>query len=172
MLDIKRIREDYEGVKKAVESRMQGDFGLERIPQLDERRRKVLAEVEAMKNKQNQDSKEIPRLKKEGKDASGLLAEMKELSEKIKVLDGEVSAMEEELRAVLLGIPNTPNPNVQVGKDDAENVELRRWGTPREFDFEQKAHWDVGQNLDILDKWLDLAIDATTQEEFEKGIKE
>jgi len=151
MLDIRRIREDYEGVKKAVESRMQGSYGIERIPELDEKRRSVLARVEDMKFRQGQDSKNIPLLKKEGKDVSALMAEMKELSTQIKVLDQEVAALEEELKNTLLNIPNTPNPQVPLGKDDSENVEMRKCGEPGTFDFELKAHWDVGTNLDILD---------------------
>jgi len=151
MLDIKRIREEYEEVKKAVESRGQGSFGIENILQLDEKRRKLLATVEQMKNKQNIDSKEIPVLKKEGKDISALMAEMKELSDTIKKLDIEVGAVEEEIRNTLLYIPNTPHPTVPVGKDDNDNLEIRRWGEPRTFEFESKAHWDVGQDLDILD---------------------
>ena len=151
MLDIKRIREDYEGVKKSVESRCKGDFGLSNIPPLDEKRRKILAEVEAMKNKQNTDSKLIPQMKKKGEDTTTLMAEMKQLSENIKKLDAELSEVETALRDALLGVPNTPNPIVQVGKDDAENVELRKVGEPTKFDFEHKAHWDIGEALGILD---------------------
>jgi len=151
MLDIKRIRESFDTVKSALETRGQGDYGLDKVRELDERRRKLLALVEQKKNKQNIDSKEIPRLKKEGKDATELMKEMKALSEEIKKLDDEVSEVEEELRNALLNIPNTPSPNVAVGKSDADNVEIRKWGTPRNFDFEYKAHWDVGQDLDILD---------------------
>lgn len=151
MLDIKKIREEYETVKESVERRGKGDFGLSNIPALDEKRRAILAKVEAMKNKQNQDSKEIPKLKKEGKDTTALMAEMKQLSDEIKELDSEVSAVEEELKQALLNVPNTPHPSVPMGKDDADNVELRKWGEPRNFDFEYKAHWDVGTDLDILD---------------------
>lgn len=151
MLDIKKIREDFEAVKKSVESRGKGDFGLSSIPELDEKRRAILAKVEAMKNKQNQDSKEIPKLKKEGKDTTELMAEMKALAEEIKVLDAEVSAVEEELKQAILNVPNTPHPSVPMGNDDQDNVEMRKWGEPRAFDFEHKAHWDVGTDLDILD---------------------
>ena len=151
MLDIKKIREDFEGVKKAVESRQQGDFGIDKVVELDEKRREILADVEQKKNKQNQASKEIPKLKKEGKDTTEIMAEMKTLSDEIKVLDAKVSEAEAELRELLLCIPNTPYADVQVGKDDADNVVIREWGTPRKFDFEHKAHWDVGQGLDILD---------------------
>jgi len=151
MLDIKRIREDYEGVKAAVERRGKGDFGLSEIPKLDEKRREILAKVEAMKNNQNQTSKLIPQMKKAGEDTTEVMAEMKKLSEDIKALDGELAKIEEELQATLLCVPNTPNPEVPMGKDDADNVEIRKVGTPREFDFEFKAHWDVGADLDILD---------------------
>ena len=151
MLDIKRIRDNYEEVKAAVERRGKGDFGIERVRDLDIRRREILAEVEALKNKQNVTSREVPKLKKAGEDTTALFAEMKQLSARIKELDAEVAEVEEELRGVLLGIPNTPNKDVPVGKDDSDNVEMRKWGEPREFGFEAKAHWDIGEGLDILD---------------------
>lgn len=151
MLDIKKIREDYEGIKKSVESRGQGDYGISRIPLLDEKRRSLLASVEQMKNKQNSDSKEIPKLKKEGKDVSQLMQTMKALSEEIKKLDGEVNQIEKELEEILLNIPNTPSALVPVGSSEEDNVEIRRWGEPKIFDFESKAHWDIGQDLGILD---------------------
>ncbi len=151
MLDIKRIREDFDGVKKAVESRGKGDFGIDKVREYDVERRKLLAEVEQMKNQQSTSSRQIPVLKKEGKDTTALMAEMKQLSEKIKVLDGQVSEVEAKLRDALLNIPNTPYKDVQEGADDSDNVELRKWGEPRTFDFDEKAHWDIGTDLDILD---------------------
>ncbi|MFR4405701.1 MAG: serine--tRNA ligase [Anaerovoracaceae bacterium] len=151
MLDVKRIREDFDNVKKAVESRKQGDFGIDNVLVYDKKRRELLAEVEQMKNKQSVSSKQIPKMKKEGQDTTELMAEMKALSEKIKVLDAEVGEVEAKLRETLLNIPNTPYKDVQEGEDDSANVELRKWGEPREFDFEQKAHWDIGTDLDILD---------------------
>ena len=151
MLDIKRIREDFDGVKKAVESRGKGDFGIDKVREYDVERRKLLAEVEQMKNQQSTSSRQIPVLKKEGKDTTELMAEMKQLSEKIKVLDGQVSEVEAKLRDALLNIPNTPYKDVQEGADDSDNVELRKWGEPRTFDFDEKAHWDIGTDLDILD---------------------
>ena len=151
MLDIKRIREDYEGVKAAVESRGHGDFGLSLIPELDAKRRTVLAEVEAMKNKQNVVSKEIPKLKKAGQDASAVMAEMKELSAKIKAMDEELAQIEADLQNALLNVPNTPCAEVAVGESDADNVEVKKFMEPTKFDFEPKAHWDIGQDLDILD---------------------
>ena len=151
MLDIKRIREDFDNVKKAVASRGQGDFGIDHVLEYDKERRALLAKVEQMKNQQSVSSKQIPKLKKEGKDTTGLMAEMKKLSEEIKALDSQVSDVEGKLRDALLNIPNTPCSEVQEGADDSDNVELRKWGEPRAFDFEQKAHWDIGADLDILD---------------------
>ena len=151
MLDIKRIRDDYEGVKASVERRCKGDFGLSKVPELDAKRREILMEVEQMKNRQNTVSKEIPKLKKEGKDTADIMAEMKTLSADIKALDSQLAEIEKELKDVLLGVPNTPNPEVQIGEDDTDNVEMRKFMEPKKFGFEPKAHWDVGTDLDILD---------------------
>lgn len=151
MLDIKRIRDNFEEVKAGVEKRGKGDFGIDRVRELDIKRREMLAEVEALKNKQNVTSREVPKLKKAGEDTTALFAEMKQLSARIKELDGEVAEVEDELRSVLLGIPNVPYKDVQIGADDSDNVELRRWSEPRAFGFEAKAHWDIGEDLDILD---------------------
>lgn len=151
MLDIKRIRDDFDNVKKAVESRGQGDFGIDSVREYDKKRRELLAKVEQMKNQQSVSSKQIPVMKKEGKDTTELMAEMKKLSTEIKALDAQVSDIEEKLRDAVLNIPNTPYKDVQTGADDSANVELRKWGEPRSFDFEEKAHWDIGTDLDILD---------------------
>lgn len=151
MLDIKRIRDDFEGVKARVEFRGKGDFGIGLVKELDEKRREVLADVEAMKSRQNAVSREIPKLKKAGEDITAIMAEMKELSGKIKELDGTLSEIEENLRAAILGVPNTPYKDVQYGEDDSANVELRKFEEPTAFDFEPKAHWDIGEDLDILD---------------------
>lgn len=151
MLDIKRIRDDFENVKKAVESRGKGDYNIGRTIELDDKRRALLAEVEALKAEQNKASKEIPKMKKAGEDTTALMAEMKELSTRIAGLDEQVKAVQTELRDVLLGIPNTPNPDDPIGLDDSDNVEIRKWGEPRKFDFEFKPHWDLGTDLGILD---------------------
>ncbi len=151
MLDIKRLREDFDNVKAAVERRGKGDFGIDNVKILDEKRRSILAEVEQMKNLQKTESKKIPQMKKAGEDTTALMQEMKELSDKIKVLDDQVSEVEADLKNTLLNIPNTPHPSVPEGKDDNDNVQLRKWGEPTSFDFEPKAHWDIGEDLDILD---------------------
>lgn len=151
MLDIKRIREDYDNVKAAVEKRCKGDFGLSEVPGLDSQRREILLKVEQMKNRQNIVSKEIPKLKKAGEDTAAVMAEMKELSAEIKELDAKLTEIEKKLKDTLLGIPNTPYKDVQTGEDDSDNLELRKFHEPRNFSFEPKAHWDIGTDLDILD---------------------
>lgn len=151
MLDIKRIREDFEGVKERVEFRGKGDFGLDRVKELDEKRRTLLAEVEAMKNKQNTVSREIPKMKKAGEDTTEIMAEMKKLSDEIKDLDSRVAEVEDNLRIAILNVPNTPYKDVQYGDDDAANVEMRKFLEPTEFSFEPKPHWEVGEALNILD---------------------
>jgi len=151
MLDIKRIRENFEFVKERVESRGKGDFGLSLVLEKDKERRDILKEVENMKNIQKTKSKEIPMLKKEGKDTKELMDELKKLSEDIKILDEKVKNVDIELKEILLGIPNTPLETVPTGNTDEDNKEIKRFSEPKKFDFETKAHWDIGQDLGILD---------------------
>ncbi len=150
MLDVKLLRSDFEGVKAALAKRHK-DYNLDVFAELDKTRRELLQQVEELKSKQNADSKEIPKLKKEGKDTTALMAEMKKLSDEIKELDAKVSEVDDKLNAFLLSIPNTPNELVPDGVDDTENLEMRKWGEPRKFDFEAKPHWDLGKDLGILD---------------------
>ncbi|MCF6460113.1 serine--tRNA ligase [Clostridium sp. Cult3] len=150
MLDIRRIRKNPEEVKIALEKR-HGDFPIDEVLKLDEKRRNLLTKVEDMKARQNSVSKDIPKFKKEGKDVSSLITEMKELSDEIKQLDGKVKGIDTELKDLLLHIPNTPHESVVEGKTDEDNVEIRKWGEPTKFEFEPKAHWDLGAELDILD---------------------
>lgn len=151
MLDIKRIREDYEGVRERVEYRGKGDFGIGDVKKYDDQRRRLLAEVEEMKHRQKVVSKQIPQMKKAGEDTSEIMKEMKALSGRIKEMDGELAEVEKNLKDALLGVPNMPAEGVPFGKDDADNVELRKVGEPKTFEFEPKAHWDIGEDLGILD---------------------
>lgn len=150
MLDIKRIRMNAKEVKEALEKR-HGSFPIDEVIDMDENRRKLLMEVEEMKARQNSVSKDIPKLKKEGKDVSEVLKEMKDLSESAKEIDVKVKEIDEKLKELLLEIPNTPDESVVVGESDEDNVEIRKYGQPRDFDFEIKAHWDLGTDLGILD---------------------
>lgn len=150
MLDIKRIRKDKEAVLEALKKR-HGSFPINELIEADERRRVKIAEVEELKAEQNSISKKVPEMKKAGEDTTEIFNEMKELSKKIKGMDPEVKAIEDKIEEYLLSIPNTPNDKVPDGNDDSENIEIRKWGEPRTFDFEPKAHWDVGTDLNILD---------------------
>ena len=152
MLDIKFIKENPEYVKARLLTRNK-DYSAEidRLLELDVERRALIADTEAKKAEQNKISKMIPQLKKEGKDVAPIFAEMKELSDTVKADTDKIAAIDEEIEKIILFIPNLPNESVPVGADDSENVEIRKWGTPRDFGFEPKPHWDLGKSLGILD---------------------
>ncbi len=150
MLDIKRIRRNPEEVVELLKRR-NSDLSLDKVLELDKKRRELLVKVEEMKAKQNAESKQVPILKKEGKDVTLILEDMKKLAEEVKLLDAEVKVVDEEIEETLMAIPNTPNSDIAIGKSDEDNNEIRRWGEPRKFDFEIKAHWDLGVDLNILD---------------------
>ena len=152
MLDIKIVRNDPERVKAAMRSRNKDmDAVIDRVIAIDAERREINAAADAVRAKQNAASKDIARIKKEGGDASALLEEMKALAEENKALAARLSELETEQRNLLLSIPNMPHPSVPVGADDSENLELRRNGTPKDFGFEPLPHWELGENLGILD---------------------
>lgn len=153
MLDLKRIRDNTEEIKKALAGRGENfDVSIiDKILKLDEERRNILVEVESLKNKRKQESSKIPKFKKEGKNVDDIMAEMKELSGKIKKLDERLSKIDADIEYIMLRIPNIPNPIVPNGESDKDNVEIRRWGKATTFEFEPKAHWDLGVNLGILD---------------------
>ncbi len=150
MLDIKRLREDTENVKAAL-ARRKEEIDIDAILAVDTKRREVLFEAEQLKSRQNEVSKQIPAMKKAGEDTTAIFKEMKELSEKIKEYDEQIRTLDEELNIKMLSVPNIPNADVPDGDTDEDNVEIRRWGEPTKFDFEPKAHWDVGADLGILD---------------------
>jgi seryl-tRNA synthetase len=150
MHDIKAMREDFAGYKALMDKRGK-DFGLEKFTPLDERRRALIQQTEELKARQNAASKQVPILKKEGKDSGKLMAEMKTLADEIKALEPKLRAIDDELETLLMGIPNIPHPSVPEGASDADNVEVRKWGEPPEFDFAPSAHWDLGEALGIFD---------------------
>ena len=151
MLDIKRIRNNPDELKAALALRNKTDIDVDAVLQVDADRRAMMAEVEALKAKRNADSAQVPKLKKAGENVDALLAEMKELSDKITELDKKANEKEEELTDLLMAIPIIPYKDVTPGADDSANPEIRRWGEPTKFDFEPKAHWDIGTDLNILD---------------------
>ena len=152
MLDIKLLRSDPDRVKAAMKTRNADlDAAIDEILDLDRKRRDVMRAVEDKKAEQNADTKKIPVMKKNGEDTTALMARLKELSDEIKECGAELGGMEETQRNLLLSIPNIPNPEIPVGKDDAANREVRRWGEPTAFPFTPKAHWDIGTDLGILD---------------------
>lgn len=150
MLDIRILRNEPERIREALKKR-NNDLDITPAIELDIARREILTEVEKKKAQQNEISKKIPQMKKAGEDTAPIFAEMKELSNEIKEDDEKVRELDAKLRDFMLRIPNIPNDSCPVGNDDNDNVELRKNGTPREFTFEPKAHWDIGTGLDILD---------------------
>ncbi len=150
MLDIKFVREHFDEVKTMLKNR-NNDLDISEFSTLDEDRRYLLNQVEELKAKRNSVSKEVSILKKEGKDASAIIAEMRKVGDDISALDAKVKEVEDKLRDLLLHIPNMPKADVPIGKDENDNPEVRRVGSPREFAFEPKEHWDIGSDLDILD---------------------
>ena len=153
MLDIKFVRENPDLVDKSCESRQNAHWDREKFFELDEERRSVIAEVEALQAARNSASKEIGQLMREGKkeEAEAKKAEVAANKERIATLDDKRAEVEKELFDLVAAIPNIPHESVPYGKDDSDNPEVRRWGTPREFDFEPKAHWDLGPELGMID---------------------
>ena len=150
MLDIRRIRADLEGCKKLLAGR-NGNYDLDALLAADDERRALIAEADAKKQQLNAVSKDIGIRRSRGEDASADMAEMKALSDSIKEHDVKLREAEEKVRNMLLAIPNIPNPSVPVGPDDTYNEEVRRVGEVRDFGFEPKPHWELGESLGILD---------------------
>jgi seryl-tRNA synthetase len=152
MLDIKLIKENPDFVKERLLTRNK-NYGadIDRLLECDAARRTLIADTEAQKAKQNIVSRQIPALKKEGKETAPIFAEMKELSDRVKADCDKITELDAEIERILLLIPNLPHESVPVGKDNTENVEIRRWGEIREFGFKPVPHWDLGASLNILD---------------------
>ncbi len=150
MLDAKVVRENLTTVQARLRDRgLTMDFA--EFLAADESRRRVLTEVEQLKHRRNAASEEVGRRKKAGEDASPLIAEMREVGDRIKGLDDEVRVHEERMQQFLMTVPNLPHASVPVGPDSGSNLEVRRWGEPRRFDFPPKPHWALGEALGILD---------------------
>ncbi|WP_316348781.1 serine--tRNA ligase [Desulfuromonas acetoxidans] len=149
MLDIKFIRENLEQVEQRLATRG-SEIRLDEFRQLDTQRRELLGEVETLKAEKNRVSAVIGQTKDKSQ-VQGEIARMKEVSAQIKRMDEELREISDKLSAILMTIPNLPDESIPVGTSEDDNIEIRRWGTPREFAFEAKAHWDIGEDLDILD---------------------
>jgi seryl-tRNA synthetase len=151
MLDVKLLRANFAEVKEKLQHRGEDltDFG--KFEELDVRRRELIVDSEALKSKRNEVSQQVAFLKREKKDADHLIAEMREVGDKIKGIDDELRGVEETLEQLLLSIPNIPHESVPVGDTEDENIEIRKWGTVPEFGFEPKPHWEVAEKLGILD---------------------
>ncbi|MEC1717282.1 serine--tRNA ligase [Schinkia azotoformans] len=151
MLDVKFLRENFDEIKERLQCRGEdlGDF--DRFGELDTRRRELIAEGEVLKSKRNEVSKQVSVLKREKQDADHLIVEMREVGDRIKVLDDELRTVEDDLQLLLLSIPNVPHETVPVGESEDDNVVVRKWGDIRQFSFEAKPHWDVADTLGILD---------------------
>lgn len=150
MLDIRRVRSNPQEVLTALKKR-NSDLKLDEFLALDEKRRQLLVEVETLKNKRNTVSEQIGKMKKAGENADSLMAEMREVNQKIKEQDDIVRDLEESIRVILYSLPNIPDSSVPIGTSEQDNQEVRRWGEPRQFEFPAKPHWELGEKLDILD---------------------
>jgi seryl-tRNA synthetase len=150
MLDLKFLRNNPDVVKAALQKR-QSALNLDEFLLQEEERRKVLFEVENLKARRNVVSDEVGRRKKNKEDAQSLILEMREVGQEIKALEEKLAAIDQKIEAVLYEIPNIPHESVPVGADESANLEVRAWGTPRVFDFEPLAHYDLGEKLGILD---------------------
>lgn len=151
MLDIKLLRNDFDKVAQALKNRQASAELIAEFPKLDSSRREKLTESDQLKNRRNVVSQEVAKLKKSGGNADELIAEMKNVGDRIKQLDEEIREIDVGLDALLLSIPNVPHESVPVGASEADNVEVRKSGEPREFEFDAKPHWEIGQDLGILD---------------------
>jgi seryl-tRNA synthetase len=151
MLDIKQLRANFAEVKNKLQHRGEDLTDLGRFEELDLKRRELIVESEQLKSRRNEVSQQVASLKREKQDAEHLITEMREVGDRIKVLDDELRVVEETLEMLLLSIPNIPHESVPVGDSEDNNVEIRKWGEVREFDFEAKPHWDVADQLGILD---------------------
>lgn len=151
MLDIKMIRQNTDEIKERLATRGVKAETIDALLEKDKRRRELLVETEGLKQKRNEVSAEIANAKRNKQDATDAIKEMREVGAKIKSLDEELEEVEATVKDMASRLPNLPNPTIPVGPDESANVELRKVGTPREFNFEPKAHWDIGEDLGILD---------------------
>ncbi|MEG0398037.1 MAG: serine--tRNA ligase, partial [Cetobacterium sp.] len=150
MLELRFIRDNIEFLGEMLENRG-SNVDLKEFEQLDAERREILTEVEGLKNKRNTVSTEVAKMKKSGEDASEIIKEMGIVAARIKELDAKLAEVDEKLTYFQMTIPNVYHESTPIGKSEDDNVEVRRWGTPKEFSFEPKPHFEIGEDLEILD---------------------
>jgi seryl-tRNA synthetase len=150
VLDLRQIREQPDAVERALADKGGVEF-VRDVLALDERRRGLVREADELKAQRNRASEAIAQAKRRGDDAAAEIARQREVGDRIKVLDGELRTLDEQIETTLAEIPNLPHPTAPRGKSDADNVEVRRWGTPRAFQFTPKPHEEVGEALGLLD---------------------
>ncbi len=151
MLDPKAIRSNPEVVRAALNNRNMGTDLLDQFLELDERKRKLLSEVESLKAERNTVSEQIARMKQQKQDATSEIERMRDVSQTIKQMDSDIAGVDEALSQVLYNIPNLPHESTPIGKDAADNQTIKTWGEPNSFDFQPKPHWDIATDLDIID---------------------
>lgn len=151
MLDLKFLRANFTEVKDRLQHRGEDLTDLGRFEELDQKRRELIVESEQLKSKRNDVSGQVAALKREKQNADHLIQEMREVGDQIKSLDDELRGVEETLELLLLSIPNIPHESVPIGESEDDNIEIRKWGQIRQFEFEAKAHWDIADQLGILD---------------------
>ncbi len=149
MLEAKLLRDNLEAVRARLQDRGL-TVELREFSDADQERRRLLTEVEQLRHRRNTVSEEVGRRKRTSQDAAALITEMREVGDRIKALDGDVRAREAEIERFLMTLPNLPHPSVPAGPDSSGNVEIRRWGEPRRFDFTPRPHWEIGEALGLL----------------------
>lgn len=150
MLDIKYVVENTESVKRALAGR-NGEFPVDKAVELEAKRREIIKDVESLKALRNSESAKVAQLKREKQNADDIIADMQKIGVQIKQLDDKLTGVEAELKETMLSIPNLPHSTTPIGKSDADNVEVRKWGEPTTFDFIPKPHWELGEALGVLD---------------------
>ena len=152
MLDLELVRKSPDFVRERLRTRDEGlDSLVDRVLELDSERRSILKELERLRAERNSKSKEIGLLKKKGEDTSSLEEEVRRIKESIEAYEEKLASVEEGLKDLMLRIPNLPHKSVPIGRDESENVEVRRWGKPKDFSFEPRPHWEIGERLGIFD---------------------
>lgn len=151
MIDIKLIRNDFENVKARLQTRGVDSEEVNKLKELDEKRRELIQKSEQLKKERNDVTEQIAQKKRNKENADDAISAMKQVGADIKAIDTELDALEEQTMAIASVLPNLPHPSLPIGEDEESNEEIRRWGDTPEFDFEPKPHWDLGDDLKILD---------------------